>query len=76
MKITFLGPCHTYIQQRKRTGGWTDVWCPHEVKVGSKLESLQESVSDVSDIIHSLKKMPTLHLLDDACHFVRYKYKS
>ena len=60
-----------YTQLRGRTGGWTDVWCPHDTKIGSKLEALQESVSDVSDVLHSMKKLPTLHILDDPCHFVR-----
>ena len=65
------GPCHNYIQQRNRTGGWTDMWCQHDVKVGSKMEAMQESVSDVSDIVHSMKKFPPVHCLDDPCHLVR-----
>ena len=71
-KVLLSGPCHQYVHQRGRTGGWQDLWCPHETKIGAKMEALQESVSDVSDIIHSLKKLPTLHVLDDPCHFVRY----
>lgn len=29
--------------------------CPHKTKVGAKLQACQESVSDPSDLIHSLK---------------------
>ena len=65
------GPCHSYVHHSKRTGGWMDCWCPHDMKVGAKLEVMQESVSDISDIIHCMKKFPKLHLLDDPCHFVR-----
>ena len=69
--LSTSGPCHSYVQQRNRTGGWTDVWCPHNTKIGSKMETMQETVSDVSDVIHCMKKLPTLHILDDACHFTR-----
>ena len=48
-----------------------DVWCDHDSKVGAKMETMQESVSDVSDIVHCMKKLPKLHVLDDACTFVR-----
>ena len=65
------GPCHTYTQNRGRTGGWTDMWCQHEMKIASKLETMQESVSDVSDILHTMKKIPPVHVLDDPCHLVR-----
>ena len=58
-----LGPCHQYVQQRKRTGGWTDVWCPHNIKVASKMEARQETVSNPSDVVHSMKKLPVLHIL-------------
>ena len=34
------------------------------------METMQESVSDISDIVHSMKKFPKLHVLDDACTFV------
>ena len=71
MIYTCVGPCHTYVQQRGRTGGWMDAWCIHDFKIGAKMESIQESVSDISDIIHSMKKFPVLHILDDPCHFVR-----
>ena len=74
--ISFLhflsyGTIFAYVQQRGRTGGWMDAWCPHNTKVGAKLETMQESVSDISDIIHCLEKMPKLHILDDPCHYVR-----
>ena len=35
------GPCHSYVQQRGRTGGWTDMWCQHDMKVASKMETMQ-----------------------------------
>ena len=41
LTLRLTGPCHAYVQQRGRTGGWTDVWCPHETKIGAKLEALQ-----------------------------------
>jgi hypothetical protein len=66
------GPCHSYVHIRGRTGGWMDAWCPHQMKIGSKQETMQESVSDICDIIHCMKKLPKLHCLDDACTFVRY----
>ena len=72
VQSSFLaGPCHTYVQQRGRTAGWTDAWCPHETKVGSKIMPVQESAADSSNILHSLEWLPTLHLCDDACHVVR-----
>ena len=52
------------------------MWCPHDCKVGSKLETLQETVSYPSDVVHSLKKLPVLHIMDDACHFVRFLHSS
>ena len=48
-----------------------DCWCSHDFKVGAKMEVMQESVSDISDIVHCLKKLPPLHCLDDPCTFVR-----
>ena len=65
------GPCHNYVQERGRTGGWTDAWCQHDMKVASKIETMQETVSDVSDVVHSLKKFPVLLVMDDPCHYVR-----
>ena len=47
------------------------MYCEHLTKVASKFMPVQESVSDPSDIIHSLKKMPVVHLMDDPCTFVR-----
>lgn len=47
-----------------------DAWCPHDTKIGSKMETMQESVSDINDIIHCLKKFPILHIHDDSCHLV------
>ena len=38
------GACHAYTIKRGRTGGFTDVFCDHLFKVGSKVQSLQESV--------------------------------
>ena len=51
------------------------MWCPHNTKVGSKMETMQETVSDVSDVLHCMKKLPTVHILDDACHFTRLKVR-
>ena len=69
--MIFQGPCHSYTHERDQTGGFTDMYCEHLTKVGSKLMAVQESVSDPSDIIHSMKKMPVVHILDDSCTFVR-----
>ena len=65
------GECHKYTSVRGRTGGWTDVFCDHLFKIGSKMHSVQESVSDVSDITHSMKKYPVCHIMDDSCTYVR-----
>ena len=67
------GPCHKYIVKRGRTGGFTDVFCEHLFKIASKVQSLQESVSDPSDVVQSMKKMPKVHILDDSCNYVRYR---
>ena len=32
-----------------------DMHCPHLFKLGAKLQACQESVSDPSDLVHSLK---------------------
>ena len=37
------------------------------------MESVQESVSDPSNIIHSMKKRPVLHVCDDPCTLVEYE---
>ena len=55
------------MQEQGRTGGWQDCFCPHLFKLASKMEVIQESVSDPSDIIHSMKKRPILIVCDDAC---------
>ena len=69
----YLGPCHGYLQQRGRTGGWQDCHCPHLFKLCSKMESIQESVADPSDIMHSFKKRPICLVCDDACTLVEYE---
>ena len=56
---------------RGRAGGWTDVWCQHDMKTASKMETMQETVSDVSDCIHSMAKKPVLLVMDDPCHYSR-----
>ena len=38
------GPCHGYKSQRGRTGGFTDVFCDHMFKVGSKVQPVQATV--------------------------------
>lgn len=37
------------------------------------MEAVQESVSDPSNIIHSLKFRPVLHICDDACTLAEYE---
>ena len=39
----------------------------NNTEVGSKLVALEESVRDVSDLLYCLKKLPTLHIVDDPC---------
>ena len=68
-----IGPCHGYLQERGRTGGWQDCFCPHLFKICSKMETVQESVSDPSNIIHSMKTRPILHICDDACTLAEYE---
>ena len=60
--IYHQGPCHTYVHKRGQTAGWTDVYCQHCFKVGSKLLSGQETVADPFSIINSLKKIPVVHI--------------
>lgn len=67
----FQGTCHNYVHSRGQTAGWTDLYCEHLVKIGAKFMSRQESVSDVSDIAHSLLKLPLVHICDDSCNYVR-----
>ena len=52
--ILFIGPCHTYIQQRGKTAGFQDCHCPHRFKICTKMQAAQETVSDPSNIIHSM----------------------
>ena len=66
------GVCHGYHYQRNRTGGWHDLWCQHEVKVGSKMQACQETVSDPADLLLSMKKLPVLAVCDDACTLVQH----
>ena len=63
------GNCHKYLHILGETGGWSDSWCPHNVKYGSKIMVLQESVIDPADIFLSLKFPPALQILDDPCTF-------
>ena len=55
------------LQVPSRTGGFHDLWCPHETKVGTVMQTLQESVADPCDLTHSMKKLPKLHICDDPC---------
>lgn len=73
MKCLYLGTCHGYTQQRGRTGGLQDCYCPHLFKIGTKVEAIQESVADPSNLIHSMKKRPVLHICDDPCTLVEYE---
>ena len=57
------GICHSYTYKRGRTGGWQDLWCEHECKVGLKLQACQESVSDPADLLLSLRKLPPLGMM-------------
>ena len=61
------GVCHAYVQVQGRTAGFQDLWCQHETKIGSVMQTLQESVTDPSDLVHSMKKLPKVHLCDDSC---------
>ena len=70
----FQGSCHNYTHKRGQTGGWTDVFCEHLTKVGSKMMAVQETVSDSYDIMHSLKKLPIVHMMDDSCAYVRHSF--
>jgi hypothetical protein len=64
--------CHKYTHTIGETGGWTDSWCPHNVKYASKIMILQESVVDPADLYLSLLFPPLLQILDDACTFVSH----
>ena len=70
--VAGVGNCHGYNHVLGQTGGWTDSWCPHSVKYGSKMMVLQESVVDPCDIFLSLKYQPTLQILDDPCTFMAH----
>ena len=59
--------CHEYTHSLGETGGWQDEWCPHNVKYGSKMMVLQESVLDPADIYLSLIFPPVLQVCDDPC---------
>jgi len=66
------GVCHKYIYKRGRTGGWQDMYCSHLFKLGAKLQACQESVSDPSDLVFSLLKLPILMICDDPCTLVSH----
>ena len=36
--------CHKYCHSLGETGGWTDQWCVHNIKYGSKIMVLQDGV--------------------------------
>lgn len=42
-----------------------DARCPRDTEIGSMMETMQESVSDIIDIIHRLQKLPIVHIHDD-----------
>ena len=71
--IYVAGSCHGYMQQQGRTGGWQDCHCPHLFKLCSKMETIQESVADPSNILHSFKKRPICVVCDDACTLAEYE---
>jgi hypothetical protein len=54
------GPCHSYVQQRGRTGGWTDMWCQHDMKVASKMETMQAWLNIYISIAPNLLVTPGL----------------
>ena len=66
--------CHQYTHSIGETGGWTDTWCIHNVKYGSKKMILQESVVDPADIYLSLLFPPALQILDDPCTFINHLF--
>ena len=61
------GNCHNYNHSLGETGGWSDTWCPHNIKYGSKMMVLQESVIDPADLYLSLLYPPSLQICDDPC---------
>ena len=60
--LPFQGPCHSYVHKRGQTAGWTDVFCQHCFKVGSKILPVQETVAASYNILNSLKKIPIGHV--------------
>ena len=70
--ISGQGNCHRYVHSLGETGGWTDDWCIHSIKYGSKMMVLKESVIDPCDLFLSLKNPPQLQVLDDACTFINH----
>ena len=66
------GNCHNYSHSLGETGGWTDNWCPHNIKYGSKKMILQESVVDPADLYLSLRFPPSLQVVDDPCTLVSH----
>ena len=68
--------CHKYTHSLGETGGWTDDWCIHGVKYGSKKMIKQESVIDPADIYLSLLFPPLLQILDDPCTFISHMFCS
>ena len=70
----YLGSCHGYLQQQGFTGGWQDCHCPHLFKLASKMEVIQESVGDPSNIMHSFNKRPICLVCDDPCTLSAYEF--
>ena len=68
--------CHKYTHSLGETGGWTDQWCPHNIKYSSKKMILQESVVDPADLYMSLLFPPLLLILDDPCTFISHMFCS
>ena len=68
--------CHIYTHSVGETGGWSDQWCPHNIKYGSKKMVFQESVVDPADLYLSLMYPPLLLILDDPCTFIAHLFCS
>ena len=74
--IAGQGNCHQYRHSVGESGGWTDDWCIHSIKYGSKKMVLQESVVDPSDLYLSLKNPPYLQIMDDPCTMIKHLFCS
>ena len=52
-----------YVQQRSRTGGWTDLWCPHNYKVASRMEAIQVCKILNQGLVLQVKRLDNLKII-------------